>query len=65
MANDDPLLQPEEVAGLFGVTIKTIARWSDIGKLRSVRTAGGHRRYPKSGVDALLTQLNNKNTTTE
>ncbi|WP_432112759.1 MerR family DNA-binding transcriptional regulator [Streptomyces sp. S1] len=58
MASDDPLLHPEEVARVFGVSIRTVARWSDIGKLRSIRTAGGHRRYRQSDVDTLYEQLN-------
>lgn len=59
MENDDRLLHPGEVAELFGVTIKTIARWSDNGKLRSTRTVGGHRRYRKADVDSLYKQLHN------
>lgn len=54
MASDDPLLRPEEVAELFGVDTKTIARWADEGKLSSTRTLGGHRRFRKSEVERLL-----------
>lgn len=54
MARNDPLLRPEEVAELFGVDARTIARWADEGKLCSVRTLGGHRRFRKSEVERLL-----------
>ncbi len=44
------LLTPREVAAVFSVTPKTIARWNDAGLLVSVRTRGGHRRYPAEAV---------------
>ncbi|MHA1283662.1 MAG: MerR family transcriptional regulator [Promethearchaeota archaeon] len=31
---------------MLGVSIKTIRRWSNTGKIKYVRTAGGHRRFP-------------------
>jgi excisionase family DNA binding protein len=48
-----PLLKPGEVAAMFGVTVKTLQRWDRAGKLQSIRTLGGHRRYRKSEVLAL------------
>lgn len=53
---DDELLTPGEVADLFGVTPKTVARWADAGQLRTIRTLGGHRRFPASEIRALLEQ---------
>ena len=47
------LLTPREVADLFGVDPKTVTRWAKAGKLTSIRTLGGHRRYRKSEVDEL------------
>ena len=38
---------------LFGVDPKTVTRWAKAGKLTSIRTLGGHRRYRKSEVDDL------------
>ena len=49
-----PLLTPAEVAAMFGVDPKTVARWARAGKLASVRTLGGHRRYREAEVRALL-----------
>jgi excisionase family DNA binding protein len=43
-----------EVAAMFRVDPKTVTRWAQAGKLTSVRTLGGHRRYLASEVDALL-----------
>src|SRR5438067_611034 len=50
----EALLTPSEVATLFRVDPKTITRWAKAGKLTSIRTLGGHRRYRKSEVMALL-----------
>ena len=50
------LLTPSEVATLFRVDPKTVTRWAKAGKLSSIRTLGGHRRYRASEVQALLAQ---------
>ncbi|HLR93123.1 MAG TPA: BldC family transcriptional regulator [Jiangellaceae bacterium] len=54
-ANDaEPLLTPAEVAARFRVDPKTVTRWAKAGKLTSIRTLGGHRRYHSAEVQALL-----------
>jgi excisionase family DNA binding protein len=50
----EPLLTPAEVARLFRVDPKTVTRWAKGGKLTSIRTLGGHRRFRESEVHALL-----------
>ena len=52
--NQEVLLTPAEVAALFRVDPKTVTRWAKAGKLTSIRTLGGHRRYKDSEVKALL-----------
>ncbi len=47
------LLTPAEVATMFRVDPKTVTRWAKAGKLSSIRTLGGHRRYRESEVRAL------------
>ena len=51
----EPLLTPAEVATMFRVDPKTVTRWAKAGKLTSIRTLGGHRRYRELEVRALLT----------
>jgi len=51
---EDYLLTPSEVGALFRVDAKTVTRWAQKGKLTSVRTLGGHRRYHADEVRALL-----------
>lgn len=48
------LLTPSEVAKLFRVDPKTVTRWAKAGKIESIRTLGGHRRYRESEVQRLL-----------
>ena len=53
----EKLLTPAEVASLFRVDPKTVTRWAKAGKLNSIRTLGGHRRYREVEVRALLTDV--------
>ncbi len=50
----DRLLTPGEVASIFRVDPKTVTRWAAAGRLSSIRTPGGHRRFRESEVQALL-----------
>ncbi len=50
----EALLTPSEVATLFRVDPKTVTRWAKAGKLTSIRTLGGHRRYRENEVRSLL-----------
>ena len=42
---NDRLITPKELSRIYGVTPQTLTLWEAAGKLRSVRTDGGHRRY--------------------
>ncbi len=56
-ANDlgvEALLTPAEVASLFRVDPKTVTRWANAGKITTVRTLGGHRRFHQSEIRGLL-----------
>ena len=52
--DSERLLTPAEVAEMFRVDPKTVTRWAKAGKLTSIRTLGGHRRYREAQVKALL-----------
>ena len=51
------LLTPGEVATLFRVDPKTVTRWATAGRIGSIRTPGGHRRFRETEVKALLSEL--------
>lgn len=52
----EQLLTPGDVAEMFGVSPKTVARWAEAGKLEALRTLGGHRRYRVAEVARLRQQ---------
>ncbi|KEI45291.1 BldC family transcriptional regulator [Saccharopolyspora rectivirgula] len=56
----EQLLTPGEVAALFRVDPKTVTRWATAGRIGSIRTPGGHRRFRESEVRALLAELTNE-----
>lgn len=43
-----------EVAKAFGVTVATVRNWDRGGRIESIRTPGGQRRFRRSDVDALI-----------
>jgi excisionase family DNA binding protein len=51
------LLTPGEVALMFRVDPKTVTRWASAGRIGSIRTPGGHRRFRESEVRGLLANL--------
>ena len=58
------LLTPGEVATLFRVDPKTVTRWATAGRIGSIRTPGGHRRFRESEVKSLLRELTTEATKT-
>ena len=50
----EALLTPGEVAQIFRVNPKTVSRWARAGKISTIRTLGGHRRFRAGDVEALV-----------
>ncbi len=48
------LLRTREVALLFEVSERAVTDWATKGRIPSLRTPGGHRRYPADSVAGLL-----------
>ena len=46
-----------QVADLLHVSPKTVARWAQDGKLPSIRTLGGHRRFDPQVIASLIAGL--------
>ena len=59
LSSDSPvavkkLLRTSDIALLFQVSERTVAEWARRGRIPSVRTPGGHRRYPSEQIVKLL-----------
>ena len=50
----EQLLTPKEAAAMLRVEPQTVTRWARVGKLSSIRTLGGHRRFREAEVLQLL-----------
>lgn len=50
----EALVTPADVAKAFRVSPSTVTRWAKAGKLTTIRTLGGHRRFREAEVRALL-----------
>ena len=46
-----------DVARRAGVSVDTIREWDRTGRIKSIRTAGGHRRFHLSHVEDYLAAL--------
>ena len=54
MKSPNTLLNPREAAAAIGVSYPTIKQWILAGKLKTIRTAGGHHRIPQTALDRYL-----------
>jgi excisionase family DNA binding protein len=53
-SREHELMTTRQVADLFHVDPKTVTRWAKSGKLTSIRTLGGHRRFRRAEISKLL-----------
>lgn len=45
MNENKKYLRPEEASKILKVTVRTLENWESSGKIRCIRTKGGHRRF--------------------
>ena len=48
------LLSPREAALRLGISYPTMKQWLYRGKLKAIKTPGGHYRIPEAELDSLL-----------
>jgi excisionase family DNA binding protein len=53
-ADDDHWLSVHEASAMLGVSLSTLRRWADAGKIPIHRTLGGHRRFSRHELQALV-----------
>ena len=56
MVADDTSIRIGRAAEMLGVTVDTIRRWGDTGRLRTVRSRGGQRLVPIDEVTRLIAE---------
>ncbi|MGH9603080.1 MAG: TOBE domain-containing protein [Terriglobales bacterium] len=54
------LVGPRDAARMLGISYPTLKQWIYKGKLRTVKTAGGHHRVPQSELDRYLHRAGEK-----
>jgi molybdopterin-binding protein len=54
MNPSNALLTPREAAAAIGVSYSTIKQWILAGKLRTIKTPGGHHRIPQAALKRYL-----------
>jgi molybdopterin-binding protein len=54
------LYTPREAAQVLGVSYPSLKRWIYVGKVRTVKTAGGHHRVPEAELDKFLSHEGQK-----
>lgn len=60
MANAPSVFTPREAAHLLGISYPTIKQWILAGKLKTVRTPGGHHRIAESALQPFIAQDKSK-----
>jgi molybdopterin-binding protein len=51
-----PSFRPGQAAELLGVSVDTVRRWADEGRIKTVRTAGGQRDVDGKDLARFLTE---------
>ena len=57
MVKNDNLVPIGKAADFLGVTIMTLRRWDSSGKLRALKSAGGHRYYERQTLERFKQEL--------
>ena len=53
----EKFLRTSDVARMLHVSPKTVSRWAKEGRIPHLSTLGGHRRFPASEIERLMTEL--------
>ena len=61
----DKLLTLKATEKLLNVSKSTLQRWDNSGKLKAIRTEGGHRRYKQSDIERLIGENKNEDANQE
>lgn len=51
------LVSPGAAAKMIGVSTETLRNWERSGKIKAVKTLGGHHRYKLEDVEKMLKEV--------
>lgn len=51
------IMTPAQVAAIYKVNPKTVTRWAIAGKIPSIKTPGGHRRFFRSDIEKNINSI--------
>ena len=51
------MYRPGDAAQMLGVSVDTVRRWADEGRLKTTRTSGGHRHVDGKDLARLLAEM--------
>jgi molybdopterin-binding protein len=57
---ESQFIKPSDAARILGISYPTVKQWIYHGKLRTVRTPGGHHRVPRAELDKYLHRAGEK-----
>jgi molybdopterin-binding protein len=61
----EKLFSPREAAQVLGISYPTLKQWIYKGKIRTIKTAGGHHRVPEQQIDKFLYRASNSGEVSE
>jgi molybdopterin-binding protein len=56
----EKMFSPREASKVLGISYATLKLWIYKGKIRTIKTAGGHHRIPESQLDKFLHSASDK-----
>lgn len=55
-------ITPREAEKRYGYNPKTLSRWADVGKIKSIKSPGGHRRYFVESIEKIVLAFDDRPT---
>lgn len=55
------LITPKKAAEMLGISPMTLRNWEESGKIKAVKTLGGHRRYLIEEIKGIAERNMNEN----
>ena len=54
--DEQELISPAQAAKMLGVSITTLRNWEKAGKIKCIKTLGGHRRFKVDEIKKILNE---------